>query len=120
MNITNIKLLGTIAFAIGLAGCATSNLPRGARLVGGGLQVEYTAPRAGTAILIERTSGRIVASESLGEGDSFDFHPFVAGYDEILFRMFGDTSAAPDGSMVAIPTNALLQLYFVPEKTKKE
>jgi WD40 repeat protein len=27
---------------------------------------------------------------------------------------------SPDGSMVVIPTNALLQLYFVPEKTKKE
>jgi len=120
MNITNIRRLSTIAFAIGLAGCATSDLPGGARLVGGGLKIEYTAPRDGTAILIERTTKRIVATESLGEGDTFYFHPNVSGYDEVLFRMFGDTSAAPDGSMVVVPTNAFLQLFFVPENAKKE
>ncbi|GEM_PF-404722 len=121
MNITNITRLGLIAFVSLLAGCATSNLPKGARLVGGGLSVEYTAPRDGTAILVERTSGRIVATESLGEGDSFDFNPDVENYDEVLFRMFGDIHAASDGStMVVIPTNALFQLYFVPEKTRKE
>lgn len=120
MKIMIITRLGMIALAIGLAGCATSNLPRGARLVGGGLKVEYTAPRDGTAILIERTSGRIVATESLEEGDSFDFYPQLHGYDEVLYRMFGDTNVAPDGSPVVIPTNAFLQLYFIPEQAKKE
>jgi hypothetical protein len=116
MNIRNITRSGMVALVIALAGCATSNLPSGARLVGGGLTVEYTAPTDGTAILIERTSGRIVATESLGEGDSFDFHPRVQGYDEVLFRMFGNTNATPDGGVVVVPTNTFFQLYFVKEK----
>lgn len=118
MNITDITRLGVIAFAVGLAGCATSTLPSGARLVGGGLMVEYKAPADGTAILIERTSGRIVATESLGEGDKFDFHPNLQAYDEVLFRMFGDTNATADGGVVVVPTNTFFQLYFVPENAR--
>jgi hypothetical protein len=120
MKITSITRPGMVALLIALAGCATSKLPRGARLVGGGLAVEYTAPADGTAILIEQQSGRIVATESLTEGDSFDFHPQVQGYDEVLYRMFGDTNAAPDGGVVVVPTNTLFQLFFVPAREKRE
>jgi len=116
----NIGKLGIITLAVVLTGCTTSNLPRGARLVGGGLSVEYTAPSDGTAILIERTSGRIVASESLVEGDTFTFKPNWNSYEEVLFRMFGDTNVAQEGGWVVIPTNTVLQLYFVPEKAKKQ
>jgi hypothetical protein len=112
--------LGFIVLVVALAGCATSDLPRGARLVGGGLMVDYEAPTDGTAILIERTSCRIVATESLSEGSNFRFSPGSGSYDEVLFRMFARPDAVEGGGVVVVPTNALFQLYFVPERARKE
>lgn len=114
------KWLAFIALGIAIAGCATPNLPRGARLVGGGLMVEYTAPTDGTAILMERTSGRMVATESLGEGDAFSFHPTRDGAGEVLLGLFANPHAVPEGSALTLPTNTLFQLYFVPAKKKQE
>jgi hypothetical protein len=116
----NSKPLGIIALGIVLAGCATSDLPRGARLVGGGLKIEYRAPANGTAILLERTSRRIVATESLSEGDPFEFHPNHQGCSEVLFSMFAPTNAVDTGGFPQVPTNTLFQLYFVPAKAKTE
>ncbi len=82
--------------------------------------VYYDAPTDGTAILIERTSRRIVATESLSEGGNFTFRPESHGYDEVLFRMFAHTDAVEGGAVVVVPTNAFFQLYFVPQKAKKE
>lgn len=76
--------------------------------------MEYTAPADGTAILFERSTGRFVVTESLSEGSSFDFHPYVQGYDEVLFRMFGNASNDPGGGMATVPNNARFELYFVP------
>jgi hypothetical protein len=112
--------LGFLALGVAIAGCATPNLPRGARLVGGGLMVEYTAPTDGTAILMERTSGRMVATESLGEGDTFLFHPEQGGASEVLMGLFAIPQAVPEGSMMTMPTNTQFQLYFVPAQKKKE
>jgi hypothetical protein len=112
--------LGLIVLVVALAGCATSDLPRGARFVGGGLMVDYEAPTDGTAILIERTSRRIVATESLSEGSSFRFGPGWGSCDEVLFRMFAHPDAVDVGGVVVVPTNAFFQLYFVPEKARKE
>ena len=115
-----ISQLGFIVLVVAFAGCATSDLPRGARFVGGGLMVDYEAPTDGTAILIERTSRRIVATESLSEGGNFTFGPGSSSYDEVLFRMFAHTDAVEGGGVVVVPTNAFFQLYFVPQKGKKE
>ena len=112
--------LGFIVLVVALAGCATSDLPRGARLVGGGLMVDYEAPTDGTAILIERTSRRIVATEALSEGSNFSFSPGSGSYDEVLFRMFAHPDAVEGVGVVVVPTNAVFQLYFVPEKARKE
>jgi hypothetical protein len=109
-----------IVLAAALAGCATSDLPKGARFVGGGLMVDYEAPADGTAILIERTSRRIVATESLSEGTNFKFGPGSQSYDEVLFRMFAPTDSVEGSGVVVVPTNAFFQLYFVPQKAKKE
>lgn len=109
-----------IAVAVALAGCATSDLPRGARFVGGGLMVDYEAPADGTAILMERTSRRMVATESLREGDSFEFRPGLGSCDEVLFRMFSGTGSVEGADVFVVPTNAFFQLYFVPREAKKE
>lgn len=113
-----MTLLGIIAAGILLPGCATSDLPRGARLVGGGLRVDYRAPTDGTAILRERTSGRIVATESLEEGDGFKFHPNLQGCSEVLFAMFAPPDAVDTGEFPQMPTNTFFELYFVPARTK--
>lgn len=89
-------------------------------MVGGGLKIEYRAPTDGTAILMERTSGRIVATESLAEGHDFSFHPNKQGASEVLFSMFAATNAVNTGEFPQVPTNTFFQLYFVPVKTKGE
>jgi len=73
-----VKLL----IALGLAGLACGmhhrhfhrhRLPHGSRVVGGGLAIEWTAPEPGSAILREETTRRVVATQTLEAGDSFDF-----------------------------------------------
>jgi len=116
----SIRLLGITALCIVLAGCATSDMPRGELLVGGGLKIEYTAPCDGTAILKERASGKIVATKSLEEGRDFDFSPNHEGCSEVLFSLFAPTNAVYEGNFPQMPTNTFFELYFVPSKTKKE
>lgn len=88
-----------------MAGCASSGLPTGSRQVGGGLSVEWRAPQPGAAILREETTRRIVATQSLGEDDAFEF-PGHDDHREALFKLFGEP----------MPTNLVFVLYFVPEK----
>jgi len=105
-----------------LSGCvsAPSNLPRGSRLVGGGLEIEYSAPENGTAILRERSTGKIVATQSLEPGDDFDFTVTRQENAEVLRSLFATTNAPDIGQFLALPTNACFELYFVPVKTKAE
>jgi hypothetical protein len=117
MKITSFSI---IALGVALVGCATSNLPRGARLVGGGLDIRYQAPAAGTVILIERTSGRIVATKSLeAKGAEFYFGPNSFDNGDVLATMFS-TVPSNTGELTHVPTNTFFQLYFVPAKTKRE
>jgi len=81
--------------------------------VGGGVSIEYAAPSDGTVILMERTSRRILATDSLSQGDEFEFRPGHGSSDEVLFRMFGVPGA--DGGP-GMPTNTFLELYFVPAR----
>jgi hypothetical protein len=131
-------LLAIIAVGVALLGCATSNLPRGARLVGGGLDIRYNAPAAGTVILIERTSGRIVATKSLeGKGAEFYFSPSSFDNGDVIATMFstvpgntGEITYVPTNTFIThapmntfithVPTNTFFQLYFVPAKTRRE
>ncbi len=101
------------AVSLMAVGCASKGLPRGARLVGGGLSIKYAAPQDGTVILMERTSRRIVATESRGEGDEFEFRPDYGECNEVLLRMFGPPGA--DGTP-GMGTNIFLELYFVPSR----
>ena len=101
-----------IAFAI--LGCATSNLPRGARLVGGGLDIEYQAPVPGTVILMERTSGRIIATETLEEGDAFRFGSADVDSSPVLKSMMTLTNQIGQSEYPSLGTNTNFQLFFVP------
>ncbi len=99
-----LACLTAISFLF-IAGCASPGLPTGSRQVGGGLSVEWRAPQPGAAILREETTQRIVATESLGEDDSFDF-PDNDNHREALLKLFGEP----------MPTNLVFVLYFVPAK----
>lgn len=109
-----------LALLLAAAGCATPTLPRGARLVGGGLLVDYQAPVDGTAILVERSSGRMVASESLDEGNNFRFGPNQSGFEEVMLRMFAPTNSVDGSFLPTLPANTHFDLYFVPEKHRQE
>ena len=102
---THIIGLAALLIAVGCA--STSNLPSGAKKVGGGLQIEWDAPSRGTAILLETTSGRMVATESLDVGGSFDFDVSRERNADALKAIFP-----------VIPTNAQFVLYFVPSPEK--
>lgn len=93
------------ALLIAASGCTTpgNGLPAGSRVVGGGLSVDYRAPADGNVLLREETTRRIVATQTLGEGDSFTF-PDVTMHHEALTKLFGDP----------MPTNLIFTLYFVP------
>lgn len=105
---TGVLGLGWLTLAIG---CATTapDLPRGSRVVGGGLSLEWDAPEAGTAILREETTRRIVATETLEEGGTFHF-PSGGMHLEALNMLFGDP----------MPTNLTFVLYFAPAPKPRE
>lgn len=118
----NIRLLSLPLLCATLAGCVSSpsNLPRGSRLVGGGLQIEYNAPENGTAILFERSTGKIVATESLGAGDEFEFALTRPETVEVLRSLFATTNAPALEQLLVLPTNTTFELYFTPVKAKTD
>ncbi len=94
--------IGALVLAVGCA--SPSNLPRGARKVGGGPLIAWHAPTDGTAILVETTTGRIVATQDLsGGGAQFSFD-ITSEHDADVLRAISPSAI----------TNAQLVLYFVP------
>lgn len=106
-------LLSLTALLI-FTGCTTGlrSFPAGAVRVGGGLNIEWQAPRHGTVVLMEEKSGKILATQSLEPGDSFDFGPEYSGFEETLATTF------PDGA--GLQTNAVFGLYFTPMPAPKD
>jgi hypothetical protein len=106
--------MAAVAFGVLVAGCASTHLPTNGKVVGGGLLIEWKAPTAGTAILVETISDRIVVTESLDQGDVFTFDaagdnaPLV---DSILAG--ADVRGSRNLSPLAKTTRFVL--YFVPE-----
>jgi hypothetical protein len=90
------------------AGCASNNLPRSARVVGGGLKIDYSSELPGTAVLIEKTTGKTVACQTV-DNASFTFDASTERDAEILQTVFGTNG---------VPANAQFLLYFVPSPKK--
>lgn len=113
MKLNPAQLLVTLGLAALITGCTTTTsntgLPHGSRVVGGGLSIEWEAPERGSVILREETTHRVVATQTLDEGNSFDF-PHSSSHQEALNRLFGDP----------MPTNLTFVLYFVPTPPPKE
>jgi len=78
-------LMAVIVAAVLVAGCeskqrfrpaniASGQLEPGKQyLVGGGLNISWKAPEAGTVYLMEKKTGKLVETKSLNEGDVFSF-----------------------------------------------
>ncbi|MEJ2647857.1 MAG: hypothetical protein P8016_05540 [Sedimentisphaerales bacterium] len=97
----NLTLAGIAIFsvAISLAGCGSSmigstgdfrsnGLPKQKYLVGGGLDVEWVAPQAGTAYLVEENTHKIIMTKSLEADEEFEFSPGSAEPEEAK-QIFG-------------------------------
>lgn len=72
--------------------CAHHGLPRHARPVGGGLNIEWQSAVAGTVILREEHTKAIITTKSLEAGQTFDF-PEGLEDTETLQRLFGEDGA---------------------------
>ena len=106
--------MAAVAFGVLVAGCTSSHLPRNGKVVGGGLLIEWRAPSAGTAILVETVSDRIVVTESLEQGDIFTFD--AAGENAALVDSIlagADVRGSRNLSPLAETTRFVL--YFVPD-----
>lgn len=105
-------LIGLVALALAtiVGGCTSTNsLPSGAKKVGGGLRITWWAPTDGTAILVETTTGKTVATETLTQGGpQFSFDVDSQRDAETLKLLFP-----------SMPTNANFVLYFVPSQKKE-
>ncbi|HSW02562.1 MAG TPA: hypothetical protein VLI39_20535 [Sedimentisphaerales bacterium] len=109
-----IGMIGVVAAGILLVGCASSHMPMGTQIVGGGLMVDWTAPANGTVILAEAVSGKIVRTESVNEGGVFEFEPTTNSNAEMLNGMFGGVKTSDDQILAPLPKNSRFVLYFLP------
>jgi len=80
-----------------------SKLPPQELIVGGGFEIDYTAPRSGTAMLADRNRGQILITKSMDAGETYRFD-----FDPTLPKNRGLFSG--DDLADARPT-----LYFLPE-----
>ena len=111
MKPRNLKLvLGAVACALTVA-CVTHSpfttegIPNAKYLVGGGFQMQYVAPTAGTALVVEESTSKILTTRTLDEGEMFDF----------------EVDLEPDDFVTTLGismSDARIALYFVPSKSK--
>lgn len=80
-----IGIAGAIVMLTVLAGCSgirslqSTGLPDDKYIVGGGMMIDWEADTAGTAYLVEKTTGKIVETRSLARGDRFSFSLSASG-----------------------------------------
>ncbi len=107
-NITQTFLAALLLLAVGCSSTRTpAGLPPGAYAVGGGARISFDPPEKGTCILVEKSSGKVIATKS-SAGGGFEFDAASEQDQQLLQAAYGGM----------VPTNAVFVLYFVPERTK--
>jgi hypothetical protein len=92
-----------------IAGCSATGLPPGARVVGGGLQIEWAPPEdGGTAILFEQTTRKTVATATVSKRSPFMFNAATERGAAVIRSVF-----ITDWS-----TNWHFVLYYVPPRKR--
>ena len=92
-----------------IAGCDTprrvlvDGLPGDQYFVGGGMMIDWKAPSAGTAYLVEKTAGKIIETRSMEAGDNFGFSIGAGAQRTEFEKRVGTEFSDMD-----------LRLYFVP------
>jgi hypothetical protein len=114
---TGMMAAGVVGLVMIAGGCSTmassskADLPRGAQVVGGGFGIDWEVPTAGTVYLVEKTSGKIIETESLDEGMSYDFEMDLSD-DEVV--------GAFERATGVDVKQARLVLYFKPAPAESE
>ena len=89
-----LAVLGMLSVAW-LGGCGAERrsqldrLPGDKQLVGGGIMIEWRAPEAGTVYLVEKTTGKLVETRSLAEGDVYSWSVTSVTQAEDLQSLLG-------------------------------
>ncbi len=115
-----IRMIAVMIAGMLLSGCATTHfgggpqLPANAKIVGGGLSINWTVPTKGTAILVEVNAGKIIKTQSLDEGASFEFDPLATESISLINSMFGGPDATDSQALAPLPKDTHFVLYFVP------
>jgi hypothetical protein len=103
-NMGHFISLGLLALTVG---CTSPGKPPSSKIVGGGAQIDWQAPVDGTAILVERVTGKVVITKSLkAREDAFTFNLTVAEDRQLVERALGTVPPSPE-----------FILYFVPVPT---
>ena len=107
VKVTIIALiLGLIMIVTGCNSARRSlraDLPNDAQIVGGGFSIDWISPSRGTVYVVERTSGKILITEALNNGESFSFD-IDPEEDAAKFKMATGVD----------PSEARIVLYFKP------
>jgi hypothetical protein len=90
-------IVSTVAAGVILyvAGCKTAQslhaqpAPVQGEIVGGGLRIEWVAPAKGTVYLVETTTGRIMETRSLDQGNTYSFAAPMEGPKNDFERVLG-------------------------------
>jgi hypothetical protein len=110
-TLTSTILMLCIVAAV--SGCSMSDrsafrwdaIPQDRYIVGGGWNIDFTAPASGTAVLVEMSTRRLIETKSMAEGDTYR-QSFDPGQSELK-------------DMGIEPKWARFQLYFVPAEAAK-
>lgn len=79
VGLKRVVLAAAFFGMLAMAGCESQPTSRpvylsgDARLVGGGLKIEWQAPEPGTVYLVEKRSGKLVQTFTLKAGEMYDF-----------------------------------------------
>ncbi len=75
----NVIVCMVVALVMIVAGCSSTQsmgpveLPANVQVVGGGLKITWEAPAKGTVYLVEKVSGKVIVTETLAEGEYYEF-----------------------------------------------
>ena len=113
-RVNHVLVLAIILGSLTLAGCGAmygptgdfdgNGIPHKKYLVGGGLQIEWTAPQPGTAYLIETHTSKIIMTKSLDTDEEIEFSAESAE-PEFVKRALGMELS-----------ELKFSLYFIPKK----
>src|SRR5262245_56049603 len=96
-SMKNIAYIFSLVILVLTVACTTPGRPPSSRIVGGGAQIDWQAPEDGTAVLVERITGKIVITRTLkAHDDPFTFNLTVAGDVELVKKALGTVPPSPE------------------------